>query len=107
MNKAISRDGTPIAYENRGDGSPPMLVDGAMCSRTFGPNGPPADRSRDPLPEGGKSPAWMRSGIQTLAKMLPNVVRRTLEGQTHIVKPAALAPMLRDFFESKQEVYNL
>jgi pimeloyl-ACP methyl ester carboxylesterase len=37
MKKAISKDGTPIAYEVTGSGSPIILVDGALCSRNFGP----------------------------------------------------------------------
>ncbi|MBD2871391.1 alpha/beta fold hydrolase [Paenibacillus arenilitoris] len=47
---------------------------------------------------GGKSPAWMRVAMEQLARALPNAEHRTLEGQTHIVKPEALAPVLRDFF---------
>lgn len=37
MKKAISKDGTPIAYDVTGSGSPLILVDGALCSRNFGP----------------------------------------------------------------------
>lgn len=37
MNKALSKDGTAIAYERLGYGPPLILVDGAMCSRAFGP----------------------------------------------------------------------
>ena len=50
---------------------------------------------------GGKSPAWMRNGMAALSAALPNAKAYTLEGQTHIVKPAALAPVVRDYF--KQE----
>jgi pimeloyl-ACP methyl ester carboxylesterase len=32
-----SRDGTPIAYERIGSGPALVLVDGALCSRAFGP----------------------------------------------------------------------
>jgi pimeloyl-ACP methyl ester carboxylesterase len=32
-----SRDGTAIAYERMGEGPPLILVDGALCSRAFGP----------------------------------------------------------------------
>jgi pimeloyl-ACP methyl ester carboxylesterase len=35
--QAISRDGTPIAYERSGRGPALILVDGALCSRGFGP----------------------------------------------------------------------
>lgn len=37
MDKVISKDGTPIAYEKLGAGPALILVDGAMCSRKFGP----------------------------------------------------------------------
>jgi pimeloyl-ACP methyl ester carboxylesterase len=49
---------------------------------------------------GGKSPDWMRNGMRELADVLPNARHITLEGQTHIVKPEALAPVLVKFFES-------
>ena len=49
--------------------------------------------------DGGKSPAWMRNGVAAAAAALPTSTYRTLAGQTHIVKAAALAPALRDFFQ--------
>ena len=49
--------------------------------------------------DGGKSQAWMRNGVRQLAEVLPNARHRTLEGQTHLVKPAALAPVLTEFFK--------
>jgi pimeloyl-ACP methyl ester carboxylesterase len=50
--------------------------------------------------DGGKSPAWMRNGVAALAEVLPDATYRTLPGQTHLVSPKALAPVLRDFFLS-------
>jgi pimeloyl-ACP methyl ester carboxylesterase len=47
---------------------------------------------------GGKSPAWLRNAMQALAAVLPNAEHRVLEGQTHVVKPKALAPVLEAFF---------
>src|SRR5260370_5600951 len=35
--KAISKDGTVISYDRLGQGPPVILVDGALCSRAFGP----------------------------------------------------------------------
>jgi pimeloyl-ACP methyl ester carboxylesterase len=35
--RATSRDGTAIAYERLGSGPPLIVVDGALCSRAFGP----------------------------------------------------------------------
>ena len=37
MSQVTSKDGTAIAYERVGQGPPLILVDGALCSRTFGP----------------------------------------------------------------------
>ncbi len=37
MEKVISRDGTPIAYDKTGQGPSVILFDGAFCSRNFGP----------------------------------------------------------------------
>src|SRR5215210_5998487 len=39
MKTATSKDGTRIAYNELGGGSPVILVGGAMNTRTFGPNG--------------------------------------------------------------------
>lgn len=48
--------------------------------------------------DGGKSPASMRNGVQALVDLLPGAKHVTLAGQTHIVKPAVLAPVLAAFF---------
>lgn len=38
MSQVISGDGTPIAYDRSGSGPALILVDGALCSRSFGPS---------------------------------------------------------------------
>jgi pimeloyl-ACP methyl ester carboxylesterase len=38
MRQVRSKDGTMIAYERSGSGPALILVDGALCSRTFGPS---------------------------------------------------------------------
>jgi len=48
--------------------------------------------------DGGRSPAWIRNGMKALAGALPNATFRTLDGQTHMVKAPALAPVLAEFF---------
>ena len=63
----------------------------------------PADRWSALTPptlvvSGGKSPAWIRNAAQELAGVLPDARHRTLAGQTHMVKPQALAPQLVEFF---------
>ena len=47
---------------------------------------------------GGKSPAWITNGTRALADALPDARYRTLPGQTHMVKPQAIAPVLTEFF---------
>jgi pimeloyl-ACP methyl ester carboxylesterase len=37
VNKVTSKDGTTIAYDQAGEGPVVILVDGAMCGRSFGP----------------------------------------------------------------------
>lgn len=48
--------------------------------------------------DGGKSPVWMRHGMQALTQTLPSAQYRTLGGQTHMLKPEALVPSLLEFF---------
>jgi len=50
--------------------------------------------------DGGKGPAWMRHANRSLATVLRNAQYRTLEGQTHMLKPKAHAPMLASFFKA-------
>jgi pimeloyl-ACP methyl ester carboxylesterase len=47
---------------------------------------------------GENSPAKMRSAAQTLADALLHAQHRSLEGQTHDLVPAVLAPVLEEFF---------
>lgn len=48
--------------------------------------------------DGGKSPEWMRNGVRACADALTNAEYRTLPGQTHMIKPAALAPVLAEYW---------
>lgn len=48
--------------------------------------------------DGGKSPQWMRNTTRELAAAVPGARYRTLEGQTHMVKPGALVPVVTAFF---------
>ncbi|SFO75675.1 MULTISPECIES: alpha/beta fold hydrolase [Actinomadura] len=47
--------------------------------------------------DGGESPDWMRDTARRAAALLPAGSHRTLDGQTHDVAPAVLAPVLADF----------
>jgi pimeloyl-ACP methyl ester carboxylesterase len=48
--------------------------------------------------DGAKSPAWMRDAMRALASVLPHARHRSLPGQTHMLNPKAIAPVLREFF---------
>jgi pimeloyl-ACP methyl ester carboxylesterase len=48
---------------------------------------------------GGKSPQWMRNAMQAVAGVLRSARYHTLEGQNHMVKPKAIAPVLVEFFQ--------
>lgn len=50
---------------------------------------------------GGNSPAWMQNANQSLADALPDGAFRTLPGQTHMLKPEAVAPILKEFFKKE------
>jgi len=50
---------------------------------------------------GGRSPAWMRTAMAELARVLPDARHRTLDRQTHMVAPRVLAPALADFLASR------
>jgi pimeloyl-ACP methyl ester carboxylesterase len=63
----------------------------------------PADRwVRVTLPvlvaDGGASDAWLHHAADALANVLPHASRQTLEGQTHMVDPNVLAPIIIEFF---------
>jgi len=49
---------------------------------------------------GGKSPIWFHHSMRALAAVLPNSAHRVVAGQTHNVKPKALAPLLKEFFNA-------
>lgn len=62
----------------------------------------PAERFRVEVPtlviDGAKSPRWLHQSADAFGALLPNAQRQTLAGQTHFVKPAAIAPALTQFF---------
>lgn len=57
--------------------------------------------------DGEKSQTWMHNGMKALAGHLPNAQYQTLDGQSHIVKPEVLAPVLTEFFLKKSSLEPL
>jgi pimeloyl-ACP methyl ester carboxylesterase len=53
---------------------------------------------------GGKSPAFFHMGTRMLADLLPDAEHRVLDGQTHMVKAKALAPVLIDYFADRRVI---
>ncbi len=49
--------------------------------------------------DGGASDAWLHHAADALANVLPHASRQTLAGQTHMVDPNVLAPVLIEFFQ--------
>lgn len=47
---------------------------------------------------GGASPEWMRAASREIAQTVPQGTYRVLEGQTHMVEPGVLGPVLAEFF---------
>lgn len=47
---------------------------------------------------GAKSDTWMRNAQKSIAAALVNGHHQELEGENHMVKPTAIAPMIKEFF---------
>lgn len=47
---------------------------------------------------GTRSDTWMRNAQKAIADALPNARHQELAGENHMVKPTAIAPLIRDFF---------
>jgi pimeloyl-ACP methyl ester carboxylesterase len=83
--------------------APTLPYDGA-CVKQYQQGQPlPRDRwtsvkAQTLVLDGGKSPAWMRNAMKSLASILPGARYGTLAGQTHMVKAQVMAPELIDFF---------
>jgi len=83
--------------------APTLPYDFRVLGDTGGGRPLPTDRwASAKLPtlvmDGGKSPAYMRNGARQLSEVLPDARYRTLPGQTHLLKPDAVAPVLREWF---------
>jgi pimeloyl-ACP methyl ester carboxylesterase len=57
-----------------------------------------AVRSATLVIAGGKSPDWMRNSQQAIADAVPTARLETLAGQTHMIKPKVVAPVVTRHF---------
>lgn len=88
--KEMERVGHTLVYdfELLGDGAVPLDVAKNIKMPTL-------------VMAGEKSFDFMHTTAVTLAKIIPNAVRKTLKDQTHEASPEALAPVLNDFFNTE------
>lgn len=48
---------------------------------------------------GGKSDEWFRAGMRQVADRVKGASYRTIDGQNHLLKATAVAPVLKEFFQ--------
>lgn len=84
MKKVISKDGTPIAYDQTGQGRPVIMVDGALCSRLSGPGVSLAPR----LSQHFTVFVYDRRGRNDSGNTLPYAVEREVEDIAALIKEA-------------------
>src|SRR5215472_5186066 len=77
-----------------------MIMDGGQQGRPLSASRWAPLTARTLVIAGGKSPAWLHNAARALTQALPGASHQTLPGQTHIVKPKPLAPVLAGFFTS-------
>jgi pimeloyl-ACP methyl ester carboxylesterase len=113
VDTVTSRDGTTIAYDEQGDAAPFWPDMEAIAptqaydhAATPGPGQLPPEgrRGRVQIPAlvlaGDAGLPFMPATARALSQALPQGQLRMLEGQTHDVNPAVLAPVLAEFFAS-------
>jgi pimeloyl-ACP methyl ester carboxylesterase len=85
--RAMESVAPTLAYENAvmGDGSVPKELAKSIAVPAL-------------VLDGGDSPAFKHGAADALAEALPNAKRKTLQGQTTLVPPEVLAPVLKAFF---------
>ncbi|MEX0648016.1 MAG: alpha/beta hydrolase [Balneolaceae bacterium] len=84
MNKAISKDGTLIAYDKTGSGPALILVDGALCYRESGPSVPLAKQLADQF----TGYTYDRRGRGDSSNVQPYSVEREIEDIEALINEA-------------------
>lgn len=90
MKKAISKDGTFIAYNKTGKGPALVLVDGAFCYREYGP----APKLVPLLSENFTVYSYDRRGRGESTNTLPYAVDREIEDLKSIIEKTSEAPFI-------------
>jgi pimeloyl-ACP methyl ester carboxylesterase len=81
--------------------APTLAYDNAV----MGDGSPPVDESKTAtMPalvlDGSESPEFMHEAADAVARAMPRAQRLTLEGQTHMVSPEVLGPVLTTYFQA-------
>jgi pimeloyl-ACP methyl ester carboxylesterase len=89
--------------------APTLRYDATVMGSTQAGRPLPADRWRDATAPalvitGGKSEPWMHRGSEQLADVLADAEHVVLDGQSHMVKAKALAPLLAEYFAGRARV---
>jgi pimeloyl-ACP methyl ester carboxylesterase len=77
-----------------------MIVKDFLAGKPLPPKRWASFTARTLVIVGGNSEPFFHDGAQALVDDMPNAQRRILEGQDHAVSPAALAPVLTEFFQA-------
>jgi hypothetical protein len=48
---------------------------------------------------GGKSPVWMKTSVRAVAAAVPGAEHAEVPGQNHVIKAAAIAPVIAGFLQ--------
>jgi pimeloyl-ACP methyl ester carboxylesterase len=86
--------------------APTLRYDATVMGATQSGRPLPAHRWRDAtvptlVITGGKSEPWMHRGNEQLAELLADAEHTVLDGQNHMVKAKALAPLLASYFAAR------
>jgi pimeloyl-ACP methyl ester carboxylesterase len=77
-----------------------MVMGGTMSGKPLPPRKWFTNSAPTLVITGGNSETFFHDGAKALVNDLPHARHRILEGQDHAVSPAALAPVLTEFFQS-------
>jgi pimeloyl-ACP methyl ester carboxylesterase len=102
MSNVISKDGTKIAFEKKGNGPIVIIVDGALCSRAFGPTS-----QLVPLLENDFTVlTYDRRGRNESSDTLPYSVEKEIEDLDALIKEAGGSAFMVGFSSGAALILN-